>query len=52
VLTAPIVGVSSAMILLGEPSTWQKVLSLLMVVTSISVTLMPRADRGRRQVQS
>ncbi|MGI9510917.1 MAG: DMT family transporter, partial [Geminicoccaceae bacterium] len=34
-LTAPIVGVISAVILLGEPMTWQKTLALLMVVTSI-----------------
>lgn len=44
-LTAPMIGVSSAVILLGEPVTWQKVMALLMVVTSIFVTLVPHADR-------
>ncbi|MGI9500061.1 MAG: DMT family transporter [Geminicoccaceae bacterium] len=46
-LTAPIVGVGSAVVILGEQVTWQKVAALMMVVTSIFITLLPRADRGR-----
>ncbi len=42
-LTAPLVGVSSAMIFLGEPVTWQKLAALLLVVTSIGMTLVPGA---------
>lgn len=38
-LVAPVVGVSSAVLLLGDVLTWQKVLSLLMVVASIGLTL-------------
>lgn len=44
-LTAPIVGVSSAMIILDDPVTWQKVTSLLMVVASILATLLPRTKK-------
>ena len=44
-LTAPIVGVGSAVFLIGDQITWQKILSLLMVVTSILLTLLPRTDR-------
>ncbi|MGI9417639.1 MAG: DMT family transporter [Geminicoccaceae bacterium] len=46
-LTAPIVGVGSAVVILGDPVTWQKVTSLLMVVASILMTLLPRAERHR-----
>ena len=46
-LTAPIVGVGSALFILGEEMTWQKGFSLLMVTTSILLTLLPRADRQR-----
>ncbi len=45
-LTAPIVGVLSALLLLEETLTWQIVASLLMVVLSISLTLvLPRNSR-------
>ena len=44
-LTAPIVGVGSAVFILNDQVTWQKILSLLMVVTSILLTLLPRAGR-------
>jgi drug/metabolite transporter (DMT)-like permease len=46
-LTAPIVGVGSAVFILGDQVTWQKILSLLMVVTSILLTLWPQANRQR-----
>lgn len=46
ILTAPIVGVGSAIIILGDALTWQKLLALLLVVTSIMVTLMPKTDRS------
>jgi len=39
VLTAPVVGVLSAVILLGEEMTWHKVIALVLIVTSISITL-------------
>lgn len=40
-LTAPVVGVLSSVLLLGEPLTWQIVVSLAMIVTSIAMTLIP-----------
>ena len=40
-LTAPVVGVVSAVVLLGDPLTWQKVLALALVVLSIAMTLAP-----------
>lgn len=44
-LTAPIVGVGSAVFILGDQATWQKFVSLIMVVISIVLTLLPRTDR-------
>jgi drug/metabolite transporter (DMT)-like permease len=38
-LLAPIVGVSSAILLLDDPLTWQKIVSLSMVLISIVLTL-------------
>lgn len=38
-LTAPVVGVLSSVLLLNDPLTWQKVLSLTLVVASIAMTL-------------
>lgn len=46
-LTAPVVGVVSSMVLLGDPVTWQKALSLTMVVASILMTLIPLPARRR-----
>ncbi|MGI9436843.1 MAG: DMT family transporter [Geminicoccaceae bacterium] len=46
-LTAPIVGVMSSVVFLGDQMTWQKLLALLMIVTSILVTLLPKAHWGR-----
>jgi drug/metabolite transporter (DMT)-like permease len=40
-LMVPIVGVASAVILLGDPMTWQKFLSLSMILTSIFMTQRP-----------
>ena len=40
-LTAPVVGVLSAVVLLGEPLTWQILVSLTMIVASIAMTLIP-----------
>lgn len=40
VLTAPVVGVLSSAVVLGEALTWQKVLSLSLIVTSILVTFV------------
>jgi drug/metabolite transporter (DMT)-like permease len=45
-LTAPIVGVSSAVVLLDEQMTWQKTVALLMVVVSILMTLLPRIGKS------
>jgi len=38
-LLAPVVGVLSAVVLLGDPLTWQKAVSLTMVLASIVLTL-------------
>ncbi len=38
ILTAPVVGVLSALVFLQEPLTWQKTISLALIVTSIVVT--------------
>lgn len=40
-LLAPVVGVVSSIILLGDPVTWQKVASLTMILASIFLTLSP-----------
>lgn len=38
-LVAPVVGVSSAILLLGETASWQKVVALVLIVLSITLTL-------------
>lgn len=43
-LLAPVVGVSSAVILLGDPLTWQKVVSLTMILASILMSLTYRQE--------
>jgi drug/metabolite transporter (DMT)-like permease len=40
-LLAPVVGLSSAVILLGEPISWQKVAALVLVLASIVLALLP-----------
>lgn len=40
-LLAPVVGVSSAIILLGDPMTWQKAVALAMILGSIALTFIP-----------
>ena len=47
-LTAPVVGVLSAMLLLGDPATWRTLLALAMVVASIALALAPRRRPGAR----
>lgn len=47
-LLAPIVGVLSAIILLGDPLTWQKALALSMVLASIVMTLSSRSAAPAR----
>lgn len=47
-LMAPIVGVLSAVILLGDPLTWHKLLALTMVLASILMTQLPIRDAGTR----
>ena len=44
-LLAPIVGVSSSVILLGDPVTWQKAIALLMILASIALAIAPQKDR-------
>jgi drug/metabolite transporter (DMT)-like permease len=44
-LTAPVVGVLSSVLLLGDTLTWQKLLSLLMIILSIAMTLAPQWKR-------
>lgn len=41
-LLAPIVGVSSSIILLDDPLTWQKVVALSLILASILMTLLQR----------
>lgn len=41
-LLAPVVGVVSAILLLGDPATWQKAVALALVVLSILITLVRR----------
>ncbi|MGI9477783.1 MAG: DMT family transporter [Hyphomicrobiaceae bacterium] len=40
-LLAPVIGVSSSMVLLGDAVTWQKIVSLAMIMASIFLTLAP-----------
>lgn len=47
-LLAPVVGVVSAIVLLGEPTSWQKGVSLVFVLASIALALAP--DSLRRDV--
>ncbi|SEK72352.1 Threonine/homoserine efflux transporter RhtA [Roseovarius nanhaiticus] len=42
ILTAPVVGVLSAVLLLGEPVSWQKIVALGLIVLSIAITLIAR----------
>ena len=44
-LMAPVVGVSSSMLLLGDPVTWHKVGALLLILASICLTFL-RFGRG------
>ena len=46
-LLAPVVGVASAMILLGDPTTWQKITALAMILGSIALTFL-RPSRRRK----
>ncbi len=48
ILTAPVVGVASSILLLGEPASWQKMLALGLIVLSIAITLTGRAARQKR----
>ncbi len=43
-LTAPVVGVLSSVVLMGEVLSWQIVVSLTMIVTSIFMTLVTPAE--------
>lgn len=47
ILTAPVVGVVSSVLLLGDPPTWQKAVALTMVVASILMTLIRRPERAK-----
>lgn len=46
VLTAPIAGVLSSLLLLGDQATWQKMTALALIVSSIAMTLIktPKSD--------
>ncbi|PWE35026.1 EamA family transporter [Pelagicola sp. LXJ1103] len=46
-LIAPVVGVISAVWLLGEEMPWQKTLALVLIVTSIALTLLRPASEQR-----
>ncbi len=47
-LLAPVVGVSSSIILLSDPLTWQKIVSLTMILASIFLTLSPAKPVNRQ----
>ena len=49
-LTAPVVGVLSSVILLGDVLTWQIVVSLCLIVSSIFLTLVPPSKPSSRRV--
>ncbi len=52
-LLAPVVGVSSAVILLGDTITWHKVAALVLVLGSIVLTFLgPRAGRSSPSVSA
>lgn len=42
ILTTPVVGVFSAILLLAEPVSWQKIVALGLIVLSIAITLVAR----------
>ena len=46
-LLAPLVAVSSSVALLGDPLTWQKVLALGLILTSIALTFLGPMRAGR-----
>lgn len=46
-LLAPVIGVLSSIILLGDPLTWQKAVSLTLILASIFLTLAPPAPVSR-----
>ena len=46
-LPAPVVGVLSSVLLLGEALTWQVAVSLTMIVASIFMTLVPQPEHDR-----
>lgn len=46
-LLAPVVGLSSAIVLLGDAVTWQKVTALVCVLASIMLALIPQRDEHR-----
>lgn len=50
-LMAPVVGVSSAMILLGDPATWQKITALAMILGSIALTFLHPAGHRKEVVR-
>ena len=43
-LLAPVVGVLSAVILLGDPMTWQKALALFLIVASIAIAIVRKSS--------
>ncbi|MEM7429494.1 MAG: DMT family transporter [Pseudomonadota bacterium] len=44
-LLAPVVGVVSSIIILGEPTTWQKVVALALILASVALVLIPAAPK-------
>jgi len=49
ILTAPTVGVVSAILILGEPVSWQKIVALALIVLSIGITLTARTTNAAPQ---
>ncbi len=51
-LLAPVVGVSSAVVLLGDAVTWQKIVSLGLILLSIKLAIAPQAEAEQKPVKS
>ncbi len=51
-LLAPVVGVSSAVVLLGDAVTWQKIVSLGLILLSIKLAIAPQAEVEQKPVKS
>ena len=49
VLTAPVVGVLSSALLLGDTFTWQKLVALMAIILSISLVTFQGDEKAKRK---